>query len=50
MLILLYAMNVVNNGYSFAKIPTILQPKVEEQIVLMVGAENQELIDQLLAS
>ncbi|WP_176724784.1 CD1375 family protein [Streptococcus agalactiae] len=50
MLIMLYAINIVENGYSYAKVPTVLKPKVKEQIVIMVGAENTELIDQLCNS
>lgn len=46
----LCAYNVVYNGYPYAKIPAILKPKVKENIIALVGAENTELIDQILAS
>lgn len=48
--IMLYAINIVENGYSYAKVPAVLKPKVKEQIILMVGSDNTEIIDQLLAS
>ncbi|MCK1169485.1 hypothetical protein MXZ18_07665 [Streptococcus uberis] len=48
--IMLYAINIVENGYSYSKVPAVLKPKVKEQIILMVGSDNTEIIDQLLAS
>lgn len=49
-LIDLYAINIVENGYSYAKVPTILKPYVKAKIVALVGEENTDLIDKLLAS
>ncbi|KKF47127.1 hypothetical protein Javan629_0008 [Streptococcus phage Javan629] len=49
-LIDLYAINIIENGYSFAKVPTILKPYVKAKIIALVGADNAELIEKLLAS
>ena len=41
----LFAINIVEGYYPFAKVPKILKPKVKEQIALMV--EDDELLAQL---
>lgn len=41
----LFAINIVEGRYPFAKVPNVLKPKVKEQIALMV--EDNELLDQL---
>ena len=46
----LCAFNIVYNGYHYKNIPAILKPKVKKNIIALVGAENTELIDQILAS
>lgn len=45
MLAKLFAINIVEGRYPFAKVPNVLKPKVKEQIALMV--EDSELLDQL---
>ena len=46
MMIKLFAINIVEGYYPFAKVPKILKPKVKEQIALMVG-DDEELLAQL---
>ncbi len=41
----LFAINIVEGYYPFAKVPKILKPKVKEQIALMVG--DDEILAQL---
>ncbi|MBM6533989.1 hypothetical protein H7670_05925 [Streptococcus dysgalactiae subsp. equisimilis] len=50
MMIKLFAINIVEGRFPFHKVPTILKTKVKEQIVLMVGDDNQELIKELTES
>lgn len=45
MLAKLFAINIVEGRYPFAKVPNVLKPKVKEQIALMV--EDNELLNQL---
>lgn len=42
----LFAINIVEGYYPFAKVPKVLKPKVKEQIALMVG-DDEELLAQL---
>ncbi len=46
MMVKLFAINIVEGYYPFAKVPKILKPKVKEQIALMVG-DDEELLTQL---
>ncbi|EKS21905.1 hypothetical protein HMPREF9318_00103 [Streptococcus urinalis FB127-CNA-2] len=46
-MIMLFALNVVYNNYPWKPIPAILKPKIKEQIILIVGADNMELVNQL---
>ncbi|AZF91247.1 hypothetical protein CHPC1014_0020 [Streptococcus phage CHPC1014] len=41
----LFAINIVNNNYTFKRVPKVLKPKVKEQIAKMV--EDDELLAQL---
>ncbi|GFK30743.1 MULTISPECIES: CD1375 family protein [Streptococcus] len=50
MMIKLFAINIVEGRFPFNKVPTILKAKVKEQIVLIVGDDNQELIKELTES
>ncbi|OHX27711.1 hypothetical protein BKX95_03630 [Streptococcus iniae] len=50
MMIKLFAINIVEGRFLFHKVPTILKAKVKEQIVLIVGDDNQELIKELTES
>lgn len=45
MMIKLYAINIISNGYPYAKVPKCLKPKVKAQIALMV--EDDELLEEL---
>lgn len=45
MMIKLYAINIISNGYPYAKVPKVLKPKVKAQIALMV--EDDELLAEL---
>ena len=45
MMIKLFAINIVDGNYSFKRVPKVLQPKVKEQIALMV--EDDELLAKL---
>lgn len=49
MMIKLYAINIVDGRFAFKNVPAPLKPKVKEQIILMVGEDNVELLNQLLA-
>ncbi|HEP4088455.1 TPA: hypothetical protein VCQ88_000628 [Streptococcus pyogenes] len=50
MMIKLFDINIVEGRFPFHKVPTILKTKVKEQIVLIVGDDNQELIKELTES
>lgn len=41
----LFAINIVNNNYTFKRVPKVLKPKVKELIAKMV--EDDELLAQL---
>lgn len=45
MIIKLYAINIVSNGYPYSKVPETLKEKVKAQIALMV--EDEELLAEL---
>lgn len=41
----LFAINIVNNNYTFKRVPKVLKPKVKKQIALMVN--DEELLAKL---
>lgn len=45
MIIKLYAINIVSNGYPYSKVPETLKEKVKAQIALMV--EDEDLLAEL---
>lgn len=45
MIIKLYAINIVSNGYPYSKVPEALKEKVKAQIALMV--EDEDLLAEL---